>query len=213
VAIRILLVDDHALVRTGIALLLQAESDFSVVGETGDGGKAVELAQELKPDVALVDLAMPGTTGVQVLSALRTHCPEVKVIMLSMYSTEEHVVHAMRAGASGYVPKSAAPQELVSAVRTVCGGGTWLPTQISRQVLDNYLRRIHAEDPPNLLTARQREILRMIAEGSSTKQIAALLGVSVKTIESHRAQIMGKLDIRDAAGLVRYAIRNGIAEL
>lgn len=204
-AVRVLIVDDHKLVRAGLQMLLQHEPEIVVAGEAESG--------ELKPDIALVDLAMPGMTGWQVIQELKAHAPDVKVIILSVHSTEEHVVRALRAGAKGYVLKEAAPQELISAVRTVSEGGTWLPSQLSRQVLDAYLRRIQATDPPNLLTARQREILRLIADGASTKQIAADLDVSVKTVESHRAQIMAKLDIHDTAGLVRYAIRHGISEL
>jgi DNA-binding NarL/FixJ family response regulator len=212
-AVRVLIVDDHKLVRAGLQMLLQHESEIEVVGEAETGDHAVTLCSELRPDVALVDLAMPGMTGWQVLEELKAQAPQVKVIILSVHSTEEHVVRALRAGALGYVLKEAAPQELISAVRTVHQGGTWLPSQLSRQVLDAYLRRIQAADPPNLLTTRQREILRLIADGSSTKQIAADLDVSVKTVESHRAQIMAKLDIHDTAGLVRFAIRHGISEL
>lgn len=212
-AVRVLIVDDHKLVRAGLQMLLQHEPEIEVVGEAETGDHAIGLCSVLNPDVALVDLAMPGMTGWQVLEELKAQAPQVKVIILSVHSTEEHVVRALRAGAKGYVLKEAAPQELISAVRTVDQGGTWLPSQLSRQVLDAYLRRIQATDPPNLLTTRQREILRLIADGASTKQIAADLDVSVKTVESHRAQIMAKLDIHDTAGLVRYAIRHGISEL
>ena len=212
-AVRILIVDDHKLVRAGLQMLLQREPEFVIVGEAESGAEAISLSESLKPDIALVDLTMPGMTGWQVLSGLKEQSPAIKVIILSVHSTEEHVVRALRAGACGYVLKEAAPQELISAVRTVQEGGTWLPSQLSRQVLDAYLRRIQATDPPNLLTSRQREILRLIADGASTKQIAGDLEVSVKTVESHRAQIMAKLDIHDTAGLVRYAIRHGISEL
>jgi DNA-binding NarL/FixJ family response regulator len=211
--VRILIVDDHKLVRAGLQMLLQREPEFVIVGEAESGAEAISLSESLKPDIALVDLTMPGMTGWQVLSGLKEQSPAIKVIILSVHSTEEHVVRALRAGACGYVLKEAAPQELISAVRTVQEGGTWLPSQLSRQVLDAYLRRIQATDPPNLLTTRQREILRLIADGASTKQIAGDLEVSVKTVESHRAQIMAKLDIHDTAGLVRYAIRHGISEL
>jgi DNA-binding NarL/FixJ family response regulator len=212
-AVRILIVDDHKLVRAGLQMLLQREPEFVIVGEAESGAEAISLSESLQPDIALVDLTMPGMTGWQVLSGLKEQSPAIKVIILSVHSTEEHVVRALRAGACGYVLKEAAPQELISAVRTVQEGGTWLPSQLSRQVLDAYLRRIQATDPPNLLTTRQREILRLIADGASTNQIAGDLEVSVKTVESHRAQIMAKLDIHDTAGLVRYAIRHGISEL
>ena len=212
-AVRILIVDDHKLVRAGLQMLLQREPEFVIVGEAESGAEAISLSESLQPDIALVDLTMPGMTGWQVLSGLKEQSPAIKVIILSVHSTEEHVVRALRAGACGYVLKEAAPQELISAVRTVQEGGTWLPSQLSRQVLDAYLRRIQATDPPNLLTTRQREILRLIADGASTKHSAGDLEVSVKTVESHRAQIMAKLDIHDTAGLVRYAIRHGISEL
>jgi len=213
VAIRVLIVDDHKLVRAGLRMLLQHEPEIVVTGEAESGEQAVQLTESLKPDVALVDLTMPGMTGWQVLDEIKARAPEVKIIILSVHSTEEHVVRALRAGAKGYVLKEAAPQELINAVRAVSEGGAWLPSQLSQQVLDAYLRRIQVTDPPNMLTARQREILRLIADGASTKQIAADLDLSVKTVESHRAQIMAKLDIRDTAGLVRYAIRHGISEL
>lgn len=212
-AIRVLIVDDHKLVRAGLRMLLQHEPEIVVIGEAESGEQAVQLTESLKPDVALVDLTMPGMTGWQLLEEIKARTPEVKIIILSVHSTEEHVVRALRAGAKGYVLKEAAPQELISAVRAVGAGDAWLPSQLSQQVLDAYLRRIQVTDPPNLLTARQREILRLIADGASTKQIAADLDLSVKTVESHRAQIMAKLDIRDTAGLVRYAIRHGISEL
>lgn len=211
--IRTLIVDDHKLVRAGLHLLLEHEPEVAVVGEAETGDQAIRLCAELLPDLALVDLAMPGMTGWQLLEALRAGAPRVKVIILSVHSTEEHVVRALRAGAKGYVLKEAAPQELIAAVKAVQAGQTWLPSQLSRQVLESYVRRIQSADPPNLLTERQRDVLRRIAEGASTKEIAADLELSAKTVETHRAQIMAKLDIHDTAGLVRYAIRHGISQL
>jgi DNA-binding NarL/FixJ family response regulator len=133
--------------------------------------------------------------------------------MLSMHSSEEHVIRALRIGARGYVLKNSAPDELESAIRAVLAGETWLPSQVSKQVLETYLARIRTADPPNLLTVRQREVLKMIADGASTRDIGVALNISVKTVEAHRAQIMAKIDVHDVAGLIRYAIRHGISEL
>lgn len=211
--IRILLADDHHLVRAGIKALLQEEADFEVVGDTHDGEEAVRLAGQLGPDVVVLDIAMPGLTGMQALERIRELRPASRVIMLSMYDSEEHVMSAMRLGAAGYVLKNAAPQELALAIRAAVAGGTWLSAAVSRQVVDAYLTHVRIADRPDGLTARQVEVLKMVAEGHRSKEIAAALGVSIKTVETFRAQIMNKLGIQDIAGLVRYAIRNGISKL
>jgi DNA-binding NarL/FixJ family response regulator len=212
-SIRILLADDHTLVRAGIKVLLDAVPDFEVVAEAAAGSEAIRLAQELAPDIAVVDLAMPGVTGLQVVERLQDTNPEIRTLMLSMHSSEEHVIRALRIGARGYVLKNSAPDELESAIRAVLAGETWLPSQVSKQVLETYLARIRTADPPNLLTVRQREVLKMIADGASTRDIGVALNISVKTVEAHRAQIMAKIDVHDVAGLIRYAIRHGISEL
>jgi DNA-binding NarL/FixJ family response regulator len=212
-SIRILLADDHTLVRAGIKMLLDAVPDFEVVAEAAAGSEAIRLAQELAPDIAVVDLAMPGVTGLQVVERLQDTNPEIRTLMLSMHSSEEHVIRALRIGARGYVLKNSAPDELESAIRAVLAGETWLPSQVSKQVLETYLARIRTADPPNLLTVRQREVLKMIADGASTRDIGVALNISVKTVEAHRAQIMAKIDVHDVAGLIRYAIRHGISEL
>jgi DNA-binding NarL/FixJ family response regulator len=212
-SIRILLADDHTLVRAGIRALLGAVPDFEVVAEASEGNEAIRLARELMPDVAVVDLAMPGVTGLQVLERLQDTHPEIRTLMLSMHSSEEHVIRALRMGARGYVLKNSAPEELESGIRAVLAGETWLPSQVSKQVLESYLARIQTNDPPHLLTGRQREVLKMIADGASTRDIGAALNISVKTVEAHRAQIMEKIDVHDVAGLIRYAIRHGISEL
>lgn len=211
--IRILLADDHHLVRAGIKALLQEIADFEVVGDSHDGEETVRLAGELKPDVVILDIAMPGLTGLQALEKIRAAWPACRVLILSMYDSEEHVISALRLGAAGYVLKNAAPQELELAIRAVLDGGTWLSAAVSRQVVDSYLTHVRTLDRPDGLTARQLEVLKMIAEGRRTKEIAHALAVSVKTVETFRAQIMNKLGIQDVAGLVRYAIRNGISEL
>lgn len=212
-SIRILLADDHTLVRAGIKALLDAVPDFEVVAEAAAGSEAIRLAQELAPDIAVVDLAMPGVTGLQVVERLQDTNPEIRTLMLSMHSSEEHVIRALRIGARGYVLKNSAPDELESAIRAALAGETWLPSQVSKQVLETYLARIRTADPPNLLTVRQREVLKMIADGASTRDIGVALNISVKTVEAHRAQIMDKIDVHDVAGLIRYAIRHGISEL
>ena len=212
-AIRILIADDHNLVRAGIKALLETVEGFQVVADVDDGTQACQLAAELQPDVAILDIAMPGKTGMQTLEHIKAAHPGIRIIMLSMHDTEEHVIAAMRLGAVGYVLKSAAPQELEMAVRTVMSGSNWLSASISRQVVDAYLARVRTSDHRDGLTARQMEVLKLIADGQRTKEIAFTLGVSIKTIETYRAQIMNRLGIQDVAGLVRYAIRQGISAL
>ena len=211
--IRILVADDHNLIRAGILRLLSEVSDFEVVADTADGAQAVALADRLTPDVALLDIAMPGTTGLQAMEQILAAHPATRVLILTMYDTEEHVISAMRLGAAGYVLKNAAPQEMELAIRAVIAGGTWLPAAISRPVVEAYLERVQISDTRDGLTPRQREVLKMIAEGLRTKEIAFSLGVSIKTIETYRAQIMNRLGIGDGPGLVRYAIRRGLSQL
>ena len=209
--IRVLLVDDHHLVRTGMRSLMQAMSDITVVGESGDGRAALELLTSLQPNIVLMDIAMPELNGLEATSRIAKEFPETRVIILSMHASEEYVLQALRAGASGYLVKNAAPEELELAIRAVARGETYLSPAISRHVVEELLgRSTTSTNPVDALTPRQREILQLIAEGKSTKQIAASLSVSVKTVESHRAQLMERLDIRDVAGLVRFAIRHGV---
>ena len=211
--IRILLADDHNMVRAGICRLLQESADFDVVAEVADGAEAIRLAGELKPDIAILDISMPGTTGLQVLEHFSRQTDKTKAIMLTMHDTEEHIISAMRLGASGYVLKSAAPQEMELAIRAIVKGGTWLPPSMSRPIVDAYLERVQSSDQRDGLTLRQQQVLKMVAEGLRTKEIAFELSVSVKTIETYRAQIMNRLGIGDVAGLVRYAIRRGLSKL
>lgn len=211
--IRLLLADDHHVVRAGLSLLLQDIADFEVVGQAADGIEAARMVAELKPDVAILDIAMPGASGLEALKNIRSVQPDCRVILLSMHDDEEHVASAMRLGAAGYVLKKSTPQELELAIRAVMDGGTWLSAAVSRQMVDAYLTHVRPAARPDGLTARQLEVLKLIAEGKRTKEIAFALDVSVKTIETFRAQIMSKLAIQEVAGLVRYAIRNGISEL
>jgi DNA-binding NarL/FixJ family response regulator len=208
--IRVLLADDHALVRAGLRKLLESLSGVAVVGEAGDGREALALVASKKPDLVLLDITMPGLNGLEAAERIAREHPGTRVILLSMHASEEHVLRALRAGASGYLPKDAALGELELAINAVRKGETYLSPAVSRHVSD-YVRRMGAEaEPRESLTPRQREILQLIAEGQSTKRIAATLGVSVKTVETHRSQLMEKLDIHDVAGLVRYAIRIGL---
>ncbi len=209
--IRLLLADDHHLVRTGMRGLLQSLPDIEVMGETGDGREAVALVQAHAPNIVLMDIAMPGLNGLDATARIVKECPHTRVLILSMHADEEYVRQALLAGASGYLLKNAAPAELELAIRAVTRGETWLSPAISRLVVEEYLGT-HGEPtgPLAQLTPRQREILQRVAEGQTTKQIAAALAVSIKTVETHRAQLMERLGIHDVAGLVRFAIRHGL---
>lgn len=208
--IRVLLADDHALVRAGIRSLLNGMDEVEVVAEASSGEEAIELAASSRPDVVLMDIAMKGITGLEAAARMRARNPEARVVILSMHSGEEYVLQALRAGAAGYLLKDAATGELELALRSVMRGESWLSPAVSRQVVEGYVQRPGGEQAPELLTARQREVLRLVASGKSTKEIAFLLNLSVKTVETHRAQIMDRLGIRDVAGLVRYALRTGL---
>jgi len=208
--LRVLLVDDHALVRAGMRSLLQDLPEVDVVAEAGDGAEALAAAEREHPDVVLMDIAMKGMNGLDAAARLRERQPGVKVIILSMHTSEEYVLLALRAGAAGYLIKDSATTELELALKSVMRGETYLSPAISRQVVDGYVQRVGARTGPDPLTPRQREVLKFIAEGKSTKEIAFALGLSAKTIETHRAQIMERLAIRDIPGLVRYAIRTGL---
>jgi DNA-binding NarL/FixJ family response regulator len=207
---RVLLADDHALVRAGLRSLLNGMPGVEVVAEASDGAEALELAMRERPDVVLMDIAMKGMGGLEATTRLRAELPQLKVIILSMHSSEEYVLQALRAGAAAYLIKDAATAELELALKSVARGETYLSPAISRQVVDGYVQRVGAAAEGDPLTPRQREVLKRIAEGSSTKQIAFDLNLSVKTVETHRAQIMERLSIRDVAGLVRYAMRTGL---
>jgi len=208
---RVLLADDHKLVRAGIRALLAEISSLEVVAEASDGREALELARTYRPNLVLMDISMQGLNGIEATAQLRRELPDVRVIILSMHTSIEHVAQAMQAGAAGYMLKDAATQELAAAVVTVLRGETYLGPAISREAVQSYLQRSGVDaDPLHLLSPRQREILQLIAEGKGTKEIAYILGVSGKTVETHRAQLMERLNIRDVPGLVRYAVRVGL---
>lgn len=212
-SVRVLLVDDHALVRAGLNLLLEHMPGI-FVSEAGSGEEALEVLRRERIGLVLTDVAMKGMTGLELAERVRHEFPDVRVMILSMYDNEEYVLQALRAGASGYLLKESAPKELEVAINAVLAGETYLSPPISRQVVDNYIARTGSgQKPAQPLTPRQREILVLIGEGSSTKEIAQRLGLSVKTVETHRAQLMDRLDIHDVAGLVRYAVRVGLVSV
>jgi DNA-binding NarL/FixJ family response regulator len=208
--LRVLLVDDHALVRAGMRSLLQDIADVDVVAEASDGAEALAAAEREQPDVVLLDIAMKGMNGLEAAARLRERQPEAKIIILSMHTSEEYVLLALRAGAAAYLIKDSATSELELALKCVMRGDTYLSPAISRQVVDGYVQRVGVGASPDPLTPRQRDVLKRVAEGRSTKEIAFDLNLSVKTVETHRAQIMDRLGIRDVAGLVRYAMRAGL---
>jgi DNA-binding NarL/FixJ family response regulator len=211
--IRVLLADDHALVRAGIRSLLEKMPGVEVVGEASNGREALEMVKAKLPNLVLMDIAMAELGGLEALPRITKDFTSVKVVILSGYAKEEYVSRALRSGASGYMLKDAATVELELVIKSVAQGKTYLSPLISRIVIDRYLERGGGElSPLEQLTSRQREILQMIAEGKSTKAIASTLEIGIKTVEAHRLQLMGRLDIHDVPGLVRYAIRNGIVD-
>ena len=208
---RILIADDHGLVRAGLRSLLEKIPSVEVVAEASDGRETLDLIKKIDPDIVLMDIVMPRLSGVEAVGRISKEFPRTKAIVVSMHAGEEYVRPALRAGASGYLLKDAAAGELALAIQTVMQGKTYLSPPISELVIRNYFERTE-NSPRSLeqLTSRQREILQMIAEGKNTKEIAATLEISAKTVEAHRLQIMARLGIHDVPGLVRYAIRNGI---
>jgi DNA-binding NarL/FixJ family response regulator len=206
---RIVLADDHQLMRAGLRVLLDAMPDIEVVGEAGDGFEALHLVARFEPDVALLDIAMPGMTGLAVLREVRAKHPKTRVLLLSMYDSRDYVTEAIRSGAAGYLIKDAAVDELARALAAVARGETYLSPSISSQLAQAIMSPAAAAADSEL-TPRQEEVLRLVARGRSSKEIALELKLSIKTVETHRAQIMDRLDIRDLAGLVRYAVRSGL---
>jgi len=207
----VLLADDHTLVRAGIRGLVANLPDVEVVGEAGDGHEALRLAEALHPDVVLLDIGMPGLNGLEVTARLTKLDPMIRVVILSMHISEEYVLQALRAGAAGYLLKGSAVAELEVAIRAVVRGDTYLSPAVSKRVVDDYVSRTGgASDPLAALTPRQREILQLVAEGHTNKEIAQRLGLSYRTVETHRNQLMKRLGISDLTGLVRLAVRVGL---
>lgn len=210
-SIRVLIADDHVLVRAGFRALLQSCPGIEVVGETGDGREALQFVEQDPPDVILMDISMPGLNGLEAAAQVGSEHPNVRVIILSMHADEEYVLQALRAGAAGYLLKDSDAAELELAISAVVRGETYLSPQVSKHVIADYLRLVgHESGSHEQLTPRQRQVLQLIAEGHTTKDIARILGVSERTAMTHRAQLMERLDIHDIAGLVRYAIRTGL---
>jgi len=208
--IRVLLADDHVLVREGLRALLAKEADIQVVAEAGDGREAIRSAGETRPDVVAMDLSMPLLNGLEAARQMAAWDRPPRVILLTVHAEERYVLEAIRAGVRGYVLKKQASADLVRAIREVSGGGVYLSPGISAAVVE----AVRSPQPPTEepLTAREREVLQLVAEGKTTKEIAVLLGISVKTADAHRTRLMQKLDIHDIAGLTRYAIRQGIIQ-
>lgn len=214
--VQVLLVDDHTLVRAGLRKLLESIPNVEVVGECSDGLELLAMAQTQTqaPQLVLMDIAMPGLNGLETTARLVKQWPGIRVLILSMHQNKEYVRHALRHGAMAYLLKDAAPLELELALRTVLAGGTYLSPAVSKGVLSDYVQRLRSEDlDADALTPRQREVLQLIAEGSSSKEIARRLELSVKTVETHRSQLMKQLGIHEVTGLVRYAMRVGLVSL
>jgi DNA-binding NarL/FixJ family response regulator len=208
---KVLLADDHALLRKGIRAVLASLPGIEVVAESADGREALSLIESLRPDLAVVDITIPGLNGLEVAVRARSVSPGTKVLILSMHAGEAYVAQALRAGVAGYLLKDAADDDLPMAIKAVSRGDVYLSPRISRQVVERYVQSSATQpDPLAGLTTRQREILQLVAEGKSSKEIAVLLDLSVKTVESHRGQIMERLGVHDVTGLVRFAIRVGL---
>ena len=206
--IQILLADDHVMVRQGVRALLE-QAGMAVIGEASDGQEALEIAHEHHPDVAVLDITMPHLNGIETARRLRDALPQTKIIMLTGHTEDSYVLEGVQAGAVGYVLKTQAAADLVQAIRDVRQGDMYLSPRVSRTVVTAYLS--HSDLPSDPLTSREREVLQRIAEGETTKEIAWRLGLSVKTVESHRSRLMHKLDIHETATLVRYAVRRGLS--
>ncbi len=211
--IRVLLADDHTLMREGVRRILGADGGIEVVAEVGDGQAAVTETLARQPDVAVLDITMPGGGGLEAARQIRRQAPEVRILILSMHLQPEYLLESVRAGAHGYLVKDAAAGELVSAVRSVCAGDSYYSAAVSAQMSDLLRRKLEGEEVTNALerlSPREREVLRYIAEGSSNKEIAGALGISVRTVETHRDSLMKKLGIHSVAGLTRFALRCGL---
>jgi two-component system response regulator NreC len=208
--IRILLADDHALVRQGLGMILGAQKDMEIVGQAGNGNEAVELAEKLKPDVIVMDVAMPELNGIEATRRLAASLPRTRVLALSMHKDSVYVREILRAGARGYLLKDSGDADLIAAVRAIAKGEGYISPSVSDAVLSDY--RKHVTDPLDLLTSREREVLQHIAEGQTNKEIATSLNLSVYTVEAHRGRIMEKLNLHSTGELVRFALRNGLID-
>ncbi|MDQ7859798.1 MAG: response regulator transcription factor [Armatimonadota bacterium] len=214
--LRVVLAEDHAIVREGIRRLLAAEPDIVVVGEAADGHAAVDLTETLRPDVVCMDISMPGLSGLEATRQIKARLPEVGIVVLTMHEDEAYFYELVKAGASGYVLKRASARDLVDAVRAVAGGHTFLHPLIAQRLVSEHERTGGRDDDRRRydgLTERERQVVRLIANGKTNREIAEALHISVKTVETHRTHIMEKLDLHDRAHLVRYAVRKGLIDL
>ncbi len=209
--VRILLADDHAMLRDGVRMVLEAHPGFEVVGTADNGAEAVALAHSLQPDIAVLDVAMPELNGLDATREIRACCSQTEIVILSMHEGEDYLREALRAGAAGYVLKRAAAKELVGAIQAVQRGESYLDPALTRTLISDYVRKVDRADlPADALTERELEVLKLVAEGFTNRQIAAKLDISIKTVQTHRANLMDKLDLHDRTELVRYAIRRGL---
>ena len=211
--IRVLLADDHTLIRAGLRMVVVSQPDFTVVGEASDGREAVALAEQLKPDVVVMDIGMPSLNGIEACRQIHDSLLGTQVIMLSMHSDEGYVLRALKAGAKGYMLKDSAEADLASAIRAVTAGKSFFSPAVSKILLEDYMRKLKrtgAEDSFDLLSPREREVLQLVAEGKSSKEVANLLSLSVYTVETHRAKVMQKLNLHNIPELILYAVRKGV---
>ncbi|HYV35825.1 MAG TPA: response regulator transcription factor [Gemmataceae bacterium] len=215
-ATKVLLVEDLALTRCGMRVLLEKSGDVQIVGEAGDGREACKMAQKLNPEVVLMDVAMPEMNGIEATRQIRKALPRIHVVMLTMHADRQYIFESLRAGAAGYVLKTAALTEVLTAIKTVLAGGTYLSSSLSTVVMQDYLRRARGEQSESeleKLSAREREVLQLLAEGNSSSEIARRLHISTRTVDTHRQHIMEKLAIHSIAGLTKFAIRHGLCSL
>jgi two-component system, NarL family, response regulator NreC len=210
---RVLLADDHVLIRAGLRMVVDAQPDLTVVGEAGDGREAIAMAESLKPDVVVMDIGMPTLNGIEAAHQVREKLPGTQIVMLSMHSDEGYVLRALKAGAKAYLLKDSAETDLARAIRAAAEGKSFFSPAVGRVLLEDYVRKLQrtgGEDSYDLLSPREREILQLVAEGKSSKEIANLLNLSVYTVETHRARVMQKLNLRGIPELILYAVRKGI---
>jgi two-component system, NarL family, response regulator NreC len=211
--IRVLLADDHTLIRAGLRMVVMAQPDFAVIGEANDGREAVAMAEKLQPNIVVMDVGMPSLNGIEACRQITTSLPQTRVVMLSMHSDEGYVLRALKAGAKGYLLKDSAEADLANAIRAVVAGKSFFSPAVGKVLLEDYLRKLErtgAEDSFGLLSPREREVLQLVAEGKSSKEVAGLLGLSVYTVETHRAKVMQKLDLHNVPELILYAVRKGV---
>lgn len=211
--VRILVADDHTIIRSGLRMLLERQPGFQVVGEAADGRQAVELARALRPDVAMLDIAMPNLNGIEAARQIAAELPKTSIVILSVHSDEAYVLKALKAGARGYLLKDSAESDILNAVRMVSAGKAFFSPAISKVLVEDYVRQLELrgmDDSYDLLTTREREILQLLAEGRANRDIAALLNLSVYTVETHRSNILQKLNLHSLPELILYAVRKGV---